>query len=312
MTIYTGHSLLIHPDTASAVLLGGLTQVDAEVGTEVNSEEVAGSPYSQNTTIRAIKPKIMASTRDIVKAITACGLVGLTIKGATNPGLEVWQALIENGVVKSGSFHKKIRMPEGRLMIRKISVSHQDDAQADLEAVALYDGTNLPFIPSASNLALPGTPADPARYTLHSVSFGGVSIPCVQSLDVDFGLTLDQFGCDSDVWDTHLLLSKIQPVITINTLRPGQFLTSGGVPLFGLVGTHANTVIKLRKRATGASPFVADATAEHISITTAGLLSIDKAFAASGNKRGDISYRITSRFDGTNVPLVFSTTATLS
>jgi hypothetical protein len=312
MTIFTGHSVNIHPDAAgSAVLMGGITQMDADIGTEINSEEVAGSPYAQNTTISAIKPKIMFSTRDIAKSITACGLIGLTIKGSTNPGLVLWQAQIANGVVAAGSLHKNIRMPEGRLMIRKISVSHQEDAQADLEAVALYDGTNLPFIPSAANQALPGVPADPARYTLHSVSVGGVAIPCVQSLDIDFGLTLDQFGCDSDVWDTHLLLSKIQPIISIRTLRPSQFLTTGGVPLFGLVGTHANTVIKLRKRATGASPFVADATAEHISITTAGLLSIDKAFSASGNKRGEIAYRITSRFDGTNVPLIFSTTATL-
>jgi hypothetical protein len=311
MTIYTGHSVKIHPDGATAVLVGGITQMDADVGTEINSEEVAGSPYALNTTIKSVKPKLMFSSRDLKKLIDACGLIGLTIKGATNPGVEMWQALIENGVVKSGSFHKKIMMPEGRLMIRKISCSHQEDAQIDMEAAAIFDGTNLPFIPSASNLALPGTPADPQRHTLHSVTFGGVSIPCVQSLDIDFGLTLDSFGCDSDIYDTHLLLSKIQPMISLKTLRPGQFLASGGVPLAGLVGTHANTTIKLRKRATGATPFVADATAEHIVITTNGLLTIDKAFSASGNKRGEIAYKITTRFDGTNVPLIFSTASAL-
>jgi hypothetical protein len=100
-------------------------------------------------------------------------------------------------------------------------------------------------------------------------------------------------------------------MITFKTLNTDLFLTSGGVPLLGLTGTQANTTIKLRKRLTGAAPFVADATAEHISINTAGILSIDKAFSSSGNKRGEIAYKLTTRFDGTNVPLVFSTTATL-
>jgi hypothetical protein len=313
MSIFTAHSVNVQPDGAgTAVLIGGITQVDVDVAPEINSEEVAGSPYALNTTLKAIKPKITFSTRDVVKAITTCGLIGLTIKGTTNVGLEVYQAFQENGVTKAGSVHKKIRMPEGRLMIRKLSVTHQEDMQADLEAVAIYDGTNLPLIPSAATIPLPGTPADPARYTLHSLNFGGVDFPCIQSMDVDFGLNLETFGCSSDIYDTHLLMSKIQPMISFKTLRPGQFLTTGGVALFGLAGTHANTIIKFRKRATGASAFVADATAEHISITTAGLLTIDKAFQASGNKRGEIGFKITSRFDGTNVPLVLSTTATLT
>lgn len=313
MSIYTAHSVNVFPDGAgAAVLFGGITQVDVPIAPEINSEEVAGSPYALNSTLKAIKPKITFSTRDVAKAITTCGLIGLTIKGATNVGVEVYQAFQENGVTKVGSFHKKIRMPEGRLMIRKLSVTHQEDLQADMEAAAIYDGTNLPLIPSAASIALPGTPADPARYTLHSINFGGLAFESIQSLDVDFGVTLDMFGGSSDIYDTHLLMSKIQPMISFKTLRPGQFLTSGGVPLTGLVGTHANTIIKLRKRATGASAFVADATAEHISITTAGLLTIDQAFSASGNKRGDSAFKITCRYDGTNVPLVFSTTATLA
>jgi len=312
MSIYTAHSVNVYPDAAgAAVLFGGITQCDVDLASEVNSEEVAGSPYALNSTLKSIKPKISFSTRDVVKAITTCGVLGLTIKGATNPGIEVFQAFQENGVTKTGSVHKKIRMPEGRLMIRKLSVSHQEDLQADLEALAIWDGTNIPLVPSAASFALPGTPADPARYTLLSLNFGGVDFPSIQSMDIDFGLNLETFGGSSDIYDTHLLMTKIQPVISFKTLRPGQFLTSGGVPVVGLAGTHANTIIKLRKRASGASPFVADLTAEHITITTAGILNIDKAFMASQNKRGEIGFKITSRFDGTNVPLIFSTTATL-
>jgi hypothetical protein len=313
MTIFVGHSVNIHPDGAgSAVLLGGITQMSEDIQTEINSEEVAGSPYALNTTIKSQKPSMKFSTRDIKKAIDTFGLLGLTIAGATNPGLEMWKAFIEAGVTKSGSFHKKTRMPAGRAVIRKLMINHQDDAQADCEAMSTYDGTNLPFIPSAANQALPGTPADPARHTLYNVTFGGVAIPGVTSIDIDFGLTIDMISADSDIYDTYLLLSKIQPTLTIKTLRPGLFLTSSGVPLSGLAGTHANTKIQLRKRATGTTPFVADATTEHISITTAGILTIETAFNSSAFKRGEITYKITSRFDGTNTPLVFNTATAIT
>lgn len=312
-TLYTAHSVLVQPDGMGApVLIGGITQLDGDTQTEINAEETAGSPYAQNTNIKSQKPMASFSTRDIAKAIDTFGFIGLTIQGTTNPGVEIWQALIENGVVKAGNFHKKTTIKTGRAIIRKISVSHQEDAQADCEVMSIYDGTNAPMIPSASSLALPGTPADPARYTLHSLTFGGVAINKLQNIDIDFGMNLESLGGDSDVWDTQLLISKLQPIITFRSGDLSKFLTASGVPLLGLNGTHANTIIKLRKRATGSVPFVADGTAEHITITTAGIVNFEKVITASQNKRGEQSYRITTRFDGTNVPLIFDTTATLS
>lgn len=310
--LFVGHSVNVHPDGASAVLLGGITSMSEDIATEINSEETAGSPYALNTTVKSQKPSMKFTTRDLKKAIDTFGFIGLAIVGATNPGLELWKQFIENGVAKTGNHHKRTRMPNGRAVIRKITINHQDDAQADCEAMATFDGTNLPFIPSAANQALPGTPADPQRHTLYNMTFGGVAIGGIQSIDIDFGLTIDMIASNSDVWDTQLLLSKIQPVITINTIQTGQFLASGGVPLAGLNGTHANTKIQLRKRAIGATPFISDATAEHISITTAGILTIETAFNSQAYKRGEITYKITSRFDGTNAPLVFNTATAIS
>lgn len=312
MSIFVPHSVNFHVDSASAILIGGITSENAGIATEINSEEVAGSPYALNSTVKSQKPTIGFSTRDLKKAIDICGLIGASIKGATNPGLELWLAQIADGVVMSGTNHKKLQMRNGRLVIRRLSASHQDDAQVDLEAMSIFDGTNAPLIPSTASLALPGVPADPARHTLKDVTFGGVSITGIQSVDIDFGLTIDMLSYASEVYDMALLLSKIQPSITIRTLHPNQFLPTGAVPLAGLAGTHANTTIRLRKRATGATPFVADATAEHIVITTAGLLTCETPFQSSAFKRGEITYKITTRFDGTNVPLIFNTASALA
>jgi hypothetical protein len=307
-----GHSVNVHPDGASAVLIGGITQMDADTGTDIMSEETAGSPYAQNATVMSQKPRLTFTSRDLKKVIDTFGFIGLPIFGATNPGVELWTAFIENGMIKTGSFHKKIRIPTGRAVIRRISCNHQEDAAVECEMMAIWDGLNAPFIPSTANQALPGVPSDPGRYTLHSLNVGGVAITNLQNIDIDFGMSLMAMGGDSNIWDTQMLIEKLLPIITFRTGDATRFVTTGGVPLGGLVGTHANTTIKLRKRASGATAFVPDATAEHIVITTAGQLIVEKPFAGTQFKRGESSYRITTRFDGTNVPLVFNTASTLT
>lgn len=310
-TIYTGHSVSVRSDADGAqVIMGGITQMDVDVGSNVDQEVTAGSPYALNTLLTSQKPKITYSTRDTAKALSLCGLIGKTITGTTNEGLSLWQTQIADGVAMSGSNHRKIRMPYGRLLIRKMSCQNQGDFITDLEAMPLWDTTNQPLIP-LGGLALPGTPADPQRHTLYSVTIGSLVFTCLQNIDIDFGVNADMFSCDSDLWDTHLHLSEIKPVISFKTLRLDDF-ASARVKLTGLVGTHANTTFKFRKRSpSSGTGFVADATAEHISVTTNGLLTIDKAHSSSANKRGEMALKINCAFDGTNVPLIFSTTATL-
>lgn len=305
MTLYTGHIVRVHPDGASsAVDFGAITSFSAPLGIQLLNEVTAGSPYAGQVNIQSADPRFTFSTRDIRKAIATFGFLGLRIAGATNPGVVAYAAQLDNGVIRSGNNHRSMRMRSGRAFLRRISVSNREDAQADCEVMSLYDGANLPVIP-ADGVSLPVVPSDPARYTISSVTIAGINIPCVQSIDIDNGLNITMDSCSSNPYNEHLSIESVQPTITIRTLNAALFKAAGGIPLTGLNGVHADTIINLRKRS-ASSIFVDDAEGEHIVITAAGMLTIDDAFNASNNRRGEITFRLTCKFDGTNTPIIYA------
>jgi len=306
--LYVGHSVSLRNDgDASAVIFGGITQMDIPLSTEITNEVTAGSYFARNTNIKSIKPKITFASRDVAKVLDNIPLLGKTIDGDTNDGFCLWMSQLENGETMSGSNHRKIRMRKGRIIATQASCNHQDDLSISCEAMAIWDKTNNPIIPTGG-LALPGAAADPDRFTLHSATVGGVAFECLQSVSVNFGVTVEMFGCDSDIYDTHLQVTEIKPEITFTTLQPSQFATSGGVDLTGLLGTHANTVFYFRKRSQGGDSAFEDlADTVHLSSTASGILTIDKAFGSSGNKRGESGYKLTCSYDGTNNPIIWDT-----
>jgi len=172
--------------------------------------------------------------------------------------------------------------------------------------VAIWDGTNLPVLVEASQ-ALPTLPASSGRWTIASVTFDEIAISCLTQLDIDFGFSVDPFGCDSDVYDTHFHVNQIAPMINLTTLDPANF-AAAKVTLAGLIGAHTDVTIVLRKRTANQASFVADDDDEWIGITAAGVLLVTEAHNATGNQKAQASFRIETAFDGTNAPLVFDTT----
>jgi hypothetical protein len=312
MTHYTNHSISVQDNADSAaVIIGSLVNCSAPIDQEVQANATAGRFYPEQITIASQKPRMTFSTYDLPKVLTAFGLVGRRITdGASKPGIALYQAQYADSALVSGSNHRRLRFSESYAMIRRISVSHRQDAMAEVEAIALWDGTNNPVIPEATQ-ALPTLPASSGRWTLGDVEVGGISIGCNIQVDFDFGVNVEAFGCDSDIWDTHLNINQIVSRITITSLQPQGFATSGAVPLTGLIGTHANTTFYLRKRLAQGAGFVADATEEHIAITASGVLLVSDAHNAQANQRAQMSLQMECDYDGTNAPFTFDTTAAL-
>jgi hypothetical protein len=309
MTHYTNHSIHVQDDAdGSAIVIGSLISCDAPIENEIQSDATGGRFYPEQITVASQKPMINASTYDLPKVIDAFGVVGRKIiQGAAKPGVALSQAQYNDSSLVAGSTHRRLRFAESYTKINRISASHRQDATIDFTSMALWDGTNLPVVPEGS-VALPTLPSSPGRWTLHSVVVDEITIDCNIQVEIDFGVAAQTFGCDSDLYDTHLEILEIKPRITITGLTPNAFFTSGGVPLAGLVGAHADTKIILRKRLANQAGFVADATAEHISITAAGILLVSNAHTGQGNQRAQISYTMDCVWDGTNVPIVFDTT----
>lgn len=313
MTHYKNHTIEVQ-DTGdvSPVIIGSITDASAPIEQDIQSDSTAGTYYPQQIQVVNQKPVFRFTTLDIPKVVTAFGLIGRDVTSAAGKiGVCMYQALYNNSAISAGSTHRRLVFDNSYNMIRRISVSHRQDAQAECESMAIWDKTNNPVV-IGENVALPTLPVSPGRWTIASVAIGSKTITCNVQVDIDFGITAEMFGCDSDIWDTHLNLDDIKPRINITSLDPSNFGASQ-VPLIGLAGTHANTVIKLRKRiTTGLASFVTDATAEHITITAAGILQVTEAMNASGNKQGQTSLELHCTYDGTNAPLVFDTAAVLT
>lgn len=313
MTHYKNHTVEVQDDAdSSAVIISSLLDASAPIDQEVQSDSVAGTYYPEQISTVSQKPMFRFTTLDLPKVITAFGLIGRdVVSGSGKVGVAMYQAKYNNAAISAGSTHRRLVFNKSYNMIRTLTVSHRQDARASCESMSIYDGTNAPVV-IGTNVALPTLPASSGRWTIGSVSVGGVAISCNVQLDIDFGVSAEMFGCDSDIWDTHLNLSDIKPKISITSLDPTGF-SAAGVPLIGLAGTHANTTIYLRKRVTtGLASFVADATAEHIKITADGVLHVVEAMSASGNQQGQMRLEMTCRYDGTNAPLVFDVASVIT
>ena len=313
MTHYTNHSVSIQDTTdVSAVIVGSLTSASAPIEQEVQSNATAGRFYPEQISVVSQKPKIGFSSYDLPKVIDALGVTGrlLTEAVGTKPGIALYQAKYNDSVISAGATHRRLQFPKSFAMIRRITCSHRQDAVIEAEALAIFDATNNPVVIGVSQ-ALPTLPGSPGRWTLDAVVIGGFTIDCNIQVDIDFGVTAPSFGCDSDIWDTHLNVDEIKPMISITSLDPESF-AAAKVPLIGKAGAHADCKITFRKRLESQAGYVASATAEHISITADGVMLVEDAHNATGNQRAQTMLKMHCRFDDTNAPLLFDTTYALA
>ena len=304
---YTAHSFTIQDtDDASAVILASLTSVGSPLDSQVQKTATGGSSYPENISVTELKQRFTLTTEDVVKCITAFGLFGRKITAA-DPKIGVGMNMrrIEVGAQATGSVHRQLSFPLSYARNTRLSVSHRQDASIDAEIHSIYDGTNAPVVID-DVFPLPTLPASPARYTLGALTVNDVVIGCKTQVDFDFGSSVDSFGCDSQHYDTNLNVDQIAPMVTITSLDPKNFAAAAAT-LTGMVGTHSTCNAILRKRTPSKGTYIADATAEHISITFSGVILPTDAFSASGNQKGQSQFKIETAFDGTNAPFIFDT-----
>lgn len=310
---YKATVLRVFPDAlGSSLLIGGQIRQSVSTGLNVNAENVSGSPFPLYGSIQSINPRLTFSTYDVAAALNATGLLGLVIAATTagRVGVELYELNYDDsGILLTGSVHRRLKMRRGLLVPRSMNCENQGDLSLDLEMIAISDGTNPP-LEIEETVASPGTPTDPQRHTLGAIDVGGVTLTRVQSVAVDFGNQIDPQSAGSNPYATWLDFSSCRPAITINSKSPEQF-ASAGIPLVGLAATQANTKLRFRRRVPQTASFVADGTAQHITLNAAGVASVDSAWNSNAQTDATAVFRLQALFDGTNAPLVISTAATL-
>lgn len=294
-------------------VIAGLSNLNTSTNPEVQNESGIGTPFPQFVVITAQKPRIAFSSRAVATALGITGSTGAKIDG-TNGFQAVYAKIGDDGLPASGSVHRTYTANRGLLLPRRLTCNHRQIATLDMEALLFSaSGASHPLV-VADNAALPSLVVNNVQHTLGGISFGTsglvTSFGCAQSLSIDFGSAAETLGCGSDLYDVHLQLPSVKPVITITGIDAAVFAATGGVPAVGKAIDHANTAIYLRKYAQDGIGFVANATEEHIKITVHGLAVVTQ-HNAQGTARGEVTLQITGGWDGTNAPIQIDTTSAL-
>lgn len=301
----------LHPDSfgvSPAVQLGGLTRLGLRIANQVLAMPTSGQALADFIALYGQQFAVMWETLQLAAALDACGVSGTPIAATTNTGLTLYaQKGQEGGTRATGAAHDNWNIKEGIMYPSSLSCDHQGDARLQYDAIPTWDGTNNPIV-IAKDAALPAPNSDNQRFTLGPIQLGGVAFTQVRSVQIDFGIGAQAEGADSDIWDRYAWIAAKAPSLVINGINK-RWLDSTGIPLTGLICTHANSFVVLRKRAVGGT-YVAAGTAEHVTFTFAGLAVVPTIFEAAGNTPGTVSISVPLYYDGTNQPLVVDTTTT--
>ncbi len=272
-------------------LLHGITQQALNTGTEVQGEISSGEVAPRFQSITAQKPQAQFTTLEVAAALSACGTMGMNIDGTDV--LLFAQKRAAGGTFASGSVHRKYTLQHGILVPRTLSCDHQGNAQLSYEAIVTYDGENDPIVIAVAQ-ALVAFSGTVARYSLGAVSVGGKTLAQVRNVSIDFGLTVESEGADSDVWDTEATIREVRPKITVT-------VTDLSADSLALLGASGAASIQFRKRADGGT----FAESGHLTITaTGGLAYFDSPIDGSGSDSAQATIVCEPKYDGTNAPLV--------
>jgi hypothetical protein len=305
--LHNNDAVKIDPDSfaGTPVILGGITRVGLRINSQVQAMPTTGEAYARFIALYGQKVVPTFETVHVARALTNCALSGLKIAAASaGTGLTTYQkSIAEGGIRTSGANHDTHNFKEGLLYPTGIEVDHQGDARISYDLCCTYDGTNNPVV-IATGVSLPTAPTDTERFTLGPVTLGGVAFTQHTGYSINFGIKVNSEGAESDIWDTFCWIENVEPTITIRGVDKKWF-DAAFVPLTGLAMTHANTKLYLKKRAAGGT-FVANATAEHIKVTMAGLVTVETAWDAGPTGKGTVSIKLDTNYDGTNLPIVIN------
>ncbi len=169
-------------------------------------------------TVGTQTPSLTMTSSAIATILTACGISGRAITNADTL-TTYFQKSAEGGVRSGGSTNIKLIMSQGIIVPRTLTGSQGANATIDLEAIATYDGSNNPVLITGSQAYTPSSGVSEV-FTLGPATVNGAALNGVQSVTVDFGISLIVSGGDGQVWPTFVTIGTRQPSITTTSWGP--------------------------------------------------------------------------------------------
>jgi len=291
-----------------ATLVGGIMSESIDLGSQIVADSSSGEVYPRWVSLVGQRPNAKFTSKHIGTCIGVSGTMGnyLTTGNVMNLYLQRWAEGITRA---SGNAHRKVTVNKGLLLPTRLSGRSGSDATMSCDVAALYDGTNSPLT-ILDNQALPAPSTADERYVFHKATIAGQTFDSDMGCDIDFGITPVIETVRSEVWPRWGSVAGQTATITI-TAEDIEALADARIPMGGVATTHVNTILYFRRRLNG-STFAADSSGTHMTITAAGMASITNAFDGSNQSPGGMAVQVTCVFDGTNAPLLVSTSANIA
>jgi len=300
MDLYTLYAVDV-----DSVLIDGITDQSVDPGTGNLILGADGKPYPTYAVGANVAPTIAFSTTAVATALAKVGTAGLALAAAD--AVTCYFQMLANGGLRAGaSLHLKVLVSDGIIIPMTLAAAGDAPASIDYQVVATYDGTNAPLIVTP-NQSLAGAPTVGELFFLGPVKINGTQVTGVQSIEVDFGISLVVRGSDGLLYPSFVAIAAIAPTIRITTTDVEALST------FGIDGTGQSATaseVYFRAGVDGGTR-AANATSVHLKIaTTASKGRISVQGVGGGEAAAVIIIQPTSS-DGDTHPLTVTASTTI-
>lgn len=283
--------------------LPGITTSTLSQGIQTLVAGHSGNVDMKHTSTETVAPVITFASNDVKTILDTVPLDGVQITVAST--LEAHLREMPHGGTRSaGATHTILTINEGLLVLDSITAQHLGGfATVNCRAIAVFDGTNAPVVPStgasATTTALAGT------WVLGPTKLSSGTFEGVQSFNLDFGLNVEVGGGAGNVYPDHASVLSRAPSLSFTT-KDVSAITANH-----LAGVQDATVVQYLTHIVEGGGRVADATITHISLTMQGQVAFESAGGPHGST-SDFTVRVTPNWDGTNAIVVVDTTAAIT
>ena len=288
----------------NTTLVDQVTDQSIDVNTAHFLQGGDGSVYKTFAAVNTITPTIGFTTTAIKTLLDKITVGGLKVtSGAV---LTAFLQQVDEGATRKGaSAHTKIIVNEGLVYPVTVSASQGAPAQASAMVACTYDGSNLPLAITEGQ-SLTGTPTVDNMWTLGPATVFGNAVTGVQSVSIDFGITLFLQAGDGQIYNTFVAVNEQTPTISIETTDVGLLAD------LTLVGDASSTAVCYLTHVTQGGTRVINATETHISFTVNEGRAFAEAITGSDGSILGTRIGIIPTHDGTNAPIVVDTTAAIA
>ncbi len=296
MNSYTVGAITVNGTTISQIVTSSL---DPRIETFMN--RAGGSPDVTFAAGSNIIP-IASITSNALKAVMDLMGFGVLAVGTT---VDLYSSKLAHGASRAaGSSHVKLTINDGLIVPRVYQAQQGQEATAQFDVIATYDGSNLPFTYGVA--ALPGSSLQATqKFTLGPVKIG--SLFEAQSATINTGITEYVQGHSGEPYARLAAMQDRQVDFVISTFDLAMINTIG---VEG--GAISSPTVWFRKKDASEVANVADGTNEHISMVIPTAMGIPGAVNSPQSGESTFEFTMTAIDDGTNAPVTLDTTAVIA